>query len=340
MELIDRYIHEVGRYLPRNTRGDIQTELRSLLLDSMEGDGGEEVSEDDVVAKLKEFGPPKEVAASYWPQDQYLIGPELYPLFRLVTAIVLAAVLGALLLAWGINIITSETPFIAPGITEAFTFILELFGSLLSAFGALVLTFAILQRFNVRPELDEEEWDPRSLPPVDEGEIINRTETVVGMAFALFILAILWFFPNIVSGIASWGQEIIINPVIQAYLPIISVSLLLSITLDLVVLRQGRWSQGTRLIKIGVNLFGIYVLYLLIAGHTSWLAANEAGGFFSSIESLAENVGAGTEALVMHAFRLAFFIALIVSVLETIGLIYKTIKRAVAPSPPVAPAGR
>jgi hypothetical protein len=132
--------------------------------------------------------------------------------------------------------------------------------------------------------------------------------------------------------------EVIVNPVIQVYLPLISVALLLNIALDLIVLRQERWSQGTRLLKIALNLFGIYVLYVLITGHTSWLAAADASSFFSSIESLAEDVSAGTQALVMHAFRLAFFIALIVTALETISLVYKVIKRAIAPSPPVAPA--
>ena len=36
MDLIDRYVHEVGRYLPRKNRADIQAELRSLLIDTLE----------------------------------------------------------------------------------------------------------------------------------------------------------------------------------------------------------------------------------------------------------------------------------------------------------------
>lgn len=337
MELIDRYIHETGRYLPHKTRGDIQAELRTLLLDSLESDGEGEPKVAEVVSKLKEFGPPRDVAASYWPQNQYLIGPELYPFFRLVTGIVMVVLVGALLLAWGIGIVSGETPINTLGFQEAFGFVLELFGALVSAFGALVLTFAVLQRFDVRPDLEEKEWDPRSLPPVDESETVNRTETLIGMAFALVILAILWFFPDSIGGTTSWGQDIILNPVIQAYLPLISISLLLSIALDLIVLRRGRWSQGTRLAKIGINILGIYVLYLLIAGHTTWLDAAGAAGFFSTIEALAEDSVANTQVLVMHAFRLAFFIALIVTALETIGLVYKVIKRIVAPSPPIAP---
>ena len=34
MELIDRYVHAVGRQLPRKKRADIEAELRSALTDS------------------------------------------------------------------------------------------------------------------------------------------------------------------------------------------------------------------------------------------------------------------------------------------------------------------
>ena len=56
MSLIDRYIHEVGRHLPRKNRSDIQAELRSLLTDSLEDRAGTKTSEADVAALLKEFG--------------------------------------------------------------------------------------------------------------------------------------------------------------------------------------------------------------------------------------------------------------------------------------------
>jgi hypothetical protein len=37
MELVDRYVHEVGRHLPRRSRNDIETELRSTIEDTLEG---------------------------------------------------------------------------------------------------------------------------------------------------------------------------------------------------------------------------------------------------------------------------------------------------------------
>jgi hypothetical protein len=338
MEWIDRYIHEVGRHLPRKTRGDIQAELRSLLLDSLETGEGTEASEEQVLAALKEFGTPEEVASSYWPTGQYLIGPELYPFFRLVTGIALAAVLGALLLAVGVNAFFNQDAFVAAGPVAVLEMVGDLFGALMSTFGALVLTFAILQRLNVRPELDEAEWDPRTLPPVEEGETVKRTETVIGMAFALVILAILWFFPDIIGVVTTWGQGVIVNPVIVSYIPIISVAFLLGIALDLALLRQGRWTLGTRIAKIAVNLFGIYVLYLLIAGHTGWLAKHGAGSFLASVEALSLDVQGSIQAVSMHAFRLGFGVALVVTAIETVGLIYKLVRRALLPAPAVAPA--
>jgi hypothetical protein len=338
MEIIDRYIYEVGRYLPRRIRGDIQAELRSLILDSLGISEHEEVSEDQVVAVLKEFGPPKAMAASYQPKNQYLIGPELYPLFRLVTGIVLIAVLGALLLAFIIGAITSQEPLLIPQPFEILDYLSELFGALVSTFGMLVLVFIILQRFNVHPELEDEAWDPRMLPPIDESSIVNRTETVIGLAFTLVVLIILWFFPDIIGFVTSWGGPVIRNPVIVAYVPLISLALLLGLALDIVLLSRGRWTSLTRLAKIGTNLLGIYVLYVLIAGHTAWLDAHGAGGFFASIEALSGDATSATQSLGMHAFRLAFFIALIVTSIETIGLIYRLIKQAVLPAVPVAPS--
>ena len=103
MELIDRYLHEVGRYLPKKNREDILAEIRSYLEDKLDERTNGKPSEEDVVEFLKEEGSPQKMAASYAPEGQYVIGPSLYPLFRLVTGIALAASIGAQLLAWAVS---------------------------------------------------------------------------------------------------------------------------------------------------------------------------------------------------------------------------------------------
>jgi len=47
MELIDRYVQEVGRHLPRKNRTDIQAELQSTLVDTLEARVEGEPSRDD-----------------------------------------------------------------------------------------------------------------------------------------------------------------------------------------------------------------------------------------------------------------------------------------------------
>jgi hypothetical protein len=57
-ELIDAYVADVARLLPRRQRKDVALELRALLRDELDGS-------DDPMARLRAFGRPAEVAARY-----------------------------------------------------------------------------------------------------------------------------------------------------------------------------------------------------------------------------------------------------------------------------------
>ena len=108
MDLIERYVYEVGRQLPRKNRADIQVELKSTLVDTLEDRVAGEPTQEDEIELLKEFGPPQKVAASYWPQGQYLIGPNLFPLFRMVVAIVLTVFVIVKLVLLGIGVVFNQ----------------------------------------------------------------------------------------------------------------------------------------------------------------------------------------------------------------------------------------
>ena len=82
-DLVERYVHQVGRYLPQKERGEIQEELRSQIHDQLEDRFGDKATQDDVAAVLKELGDPKSMAVSY-AGEQYLIGPTLYPIMMMV----------------------------------------------------------------------------------------------------------------------------------------------------------------------------------------------------------------------------------------------------------------
>ena len=335
MSLIDRYIQEVGRHLPRTNRADIKAELLSSVVDTLEDRFGTEPSESEIEDFLIEFGQPREVAASYFPEGQYLIGPSLYPLFRMIAWIVVAAVLGAQLLAWGVAI------FIAG---ESFS-ILEILGSLLNSIpvslGWLVLTFIILQRFDVKPDLDDETWDPQTLPKINEEEDLKSGELIFGLVFGILILALVFFFPQWIGSVTFPGGKFYLNPVIIQYLGWIKISLLAGIGLNIFLLWQGRRSAISRLVKIAENLFSIFVLALLVQGHNSWLAARGSFDFFGTIEAIAGIADGGWELVGMHAFRMAFGVALIVTVIETLVMLYQMVRgkvqtRTIAVLPPAS----
>ncbi len=320
MSLIDRYVHEVGRYLPRKNRSDIQAELHSSLVDALEDRVGGEPIEAEVVELLKEFGPPKAVAASYYPEGQYLIGPALYPLFRLVAGIALTAVLGAQLLALGIAYFIAQEP-IAP---------LEALGSLVnsipSALGMVVIVFAVLQWFEVRPENEGEAWDPASLPEISEAESVKKGERVFAIVMGIVILVVLVFFPEIIGFVSTPGGEFVTNPVISRYIGWISLSLLVGIGLDIWLLWRGRWETKIRIGKIAANLLGIAVLFLLVQGHTAWLADHGGRGFIAAVERLPEKIAGGGQVLGMEAFRLGLGVALIVTSIETLVMMFRLVR--------------
>ena len=320
MNLIDRYLHEVGRHLPRQGRNDILAELRSDILDHLEG--GDEIEEDEAAAirVLEELGPPQKVAASYSPQGQYLIGPRLFPLFRMILGIVLAAVIGAQLLAFGVAV------WIGGRTVDPLETLGGLLNSIPASIGSLVIIFAILQWFDVRPELDSEPWDPRSLPVIEEAETVNRVERFFGIAAAIVVLAVLTLFPDKLGISIYPGGVFFANPVIVQYMGWISLSLLAGIGLDIFLLWQGRWTTFSRVARLVVNLLSIMVLALLLQAHDAWLAEHGVTGILTGIQNFAVNANSDWQLFGMQVFRMAFGVALIVTILETAGQVYKLLR--------------
>lgn len=335
MNLIDRYLHEVGKYLPGKNREDILAEIRSHLSDTLDERVQGEASEQDVINLLKETGSPRKLAASYPGGQQYLIGPDQYPFFRMVVGIVLAAVIGAQLLAIGVNSVLGEevVPY-----WESFAGVLT---SIPAAIGAVVIVFMILRRFGVNPDLEDGEWDPRTLPEVNEEEQIKKGERIFGITIGSIFLALLAAFPEKIGIYLFPGGTFYPNPVIAQNIGLIALSLLASIGMDIYLLWQGRWTLASRIARIAVNLLSIGVLIVLLEGHTTWLSAHGSTGFFQSIEKLSVDVAGNFELVGMEAFRLAFGVALVVTIIETCLMLYRLVRRSLVKTEvPVLSSGK
>ena len=144
--LIDTYVSEVGRRLPRKTRSDIQAEIRSILQDMLEErsqKSGKPIDEELTLEVLKAYGSPEKVAATYV-GDRYLIGPRLYPVFMLVLRIVLIVI--GVLAAVGLGIAVYQTTLTPLNAIETILRAIASFvASAVTVLGNVVLIFAILE---------------------------------------------------------------------------------------------------------------------------------------------------------------------------------------------------
>lgn len=333
MELVERYLYEVGRRLPPKRRADVVAELRSSIELQLEaegegqsGDAGPDSAK--AAAILQEMGSPEKVAADYYPEGQYLIGPALYPLFRLVTAIAVTATVGAQLLAVLVAFVfASESPDLLG------TFWQILF-SVPVTIGIVAIIFAILQRYEVRPELDVEEFDPYKLPDIKGGQKVKRGELIFSIIFSIVFLVLLAQFAARGGFAGFGGLGIFNNPVIGQYLPWIFLSLLLGILVDIFLLWRGRWEISTRLAKIGANAFSLLLLGLMIQGHTEWLAGEGVSSFFDGLLKLPEAINLDNQLVGMIFFRLAMTIAFIVIAIETLVQLFWLVRGLLLPAAP------
>jgi hypothetical protein len=332
MKLFDRYVHQVGRRLPKRLRAGVKAELHSLLLDTLKErvgrPAGDETafSEDEQAAVLQEFGPPAQMAARYQPRPLYLIGPKVFNLYF----IVVAAVAGAGLLASIIS--TAVSAFnAAPGTVDALGLLVRgttiFFSAAISGIGSTTLVFAVLERVIPEDRLkldDEKEWDPHDLANSTERNQIRPASLIVQIAFLALLLIAFIVFPDRIGTGAYYdrGWHIIpfaLSPAFfSLYLPLMEAQWVLTIVLNLILLRQGRWQLGTRIASLPLEGLDIYILVRLIAG-PSILSANVLDQMRVIMPSIPIPP-------VTSTLKLAFLIALIVIVVETAIKVYRLVR--------------
>lgn len=259
MNLIDKYVVEVGKYLPRKGRADIEAEIRSTLEDMLEErKQAETASEAEVIQLLKEYGAPREVAAKY-KSHPYLIGPRLFPLFEMILRIVLIVVTAASL--FGLAVSTAKTGFADAAFLPALKdWFLNLVGGLVAAFGNIALVFAIIERTPVAKEFEEDaqEWDPKELKEAHDPDRVDLPDHIATIIFTVLGLAILNFYPNLLAiRIGNNGDMTTVSVLTEAFfrfLPWINILGVLQIVFNSFMLSQKEWQASTRVSSIVMDI--------------------------------------------------------------------------------------
>lgn len=259
-DLIERYVHEVGRHLPRRGRQDIQQELRSLLEDTVEERaGGEEPTEQLLLKVLTEFGKPEEMAANY-KATQYVIGPDLYPTFRTVITVVLAVMSVFYLVILAAVLWRGDSADLVSTIWGGF---LDYGNRVLSSLGIITLIFIGIEHFfgdQIGLAQESAEWDPTTLPSIDDPYRVNYfelgTELIATVIFGSIFVSL------VVEG-GAWHP--FFTEDFRPNLGWLIASIVTQVILHSFVLWQGRWQPLTRWLEFANEVFGLYVLYRIVS---------------------------------------------------------------------------
>jgi hypothetical protein len=186
MNLVDRYVAAIGRELPPRGAAEIVAELKDVLLSKIEdreSELGRPMTDKEIEQMLVAFGHPMIVAGGYR-KTQYLIGPELFPMWVATMRMVL--MIGGAILLVGVVVSaasTSSTPvLVLQRASEAF------WPAFIWVFGIVTLVFAFNERMGkYRIQLN---WSPRQLPPVrSPGRKRFNLMAEVGMS----LVVLLWW---------------------------------------------------------------------------------------------------------------------------------------------------
>jgi len=270
-ELIETYVADVMRRLPRKLRNDVGYELRALLGEELQArsrDTGRAADEEMALALLRAFGRPEEVADRYRPAGFEVIPPRRSAAF-------LAWAVGGVALEWAISLPAALT---APGGLS------RIGGWWLSAglgafwwpgFLALVMAAATWIG-RLAPAAD---WSPRHV----DKDRINRPLSVAAVTFWLCGAGVLVALPWIVHALEAthWrpaGQALAYD---DGFLRGRAVWVLplwaASFGLYGVLIAQGRWRPATRRVATVLNLLFCSLLAWYLAAGPIWRAATTDG---------------------------------------------------------------
>lgn len=261
-DLVERYIHQVGRHLPGADRAEVEAELRSMIADQLEDRFGGAPSQADEATVLAELGDPRKIALSYG-SGRSLIGPAFYPMLMTVLRRGWLIVPSIMVFLHVFSALTAPVP-------PAFA---DWFGAMLAAVlqatflfsGMVVLIFALIERA-LEEMKNRPAFDPLTLPAVDDPAAVNRAEAIFGSVFGALAFLVFLYWQQ-VGGLTLRFDLGDPGPIIAAprlWLGILAAIVAATAILELVALRRGRWTPVAWMAETLLEAAGIFGLYFAL----------------------------------------------------------------------------
>ncbi|MCG8434577.1 MAG: hypothetical protein MJA83_11150 [Gammaproteobacteria bacterium] len=267
MDLIKRYVRSVGIQLPAKQRRDVESELQSLIEDAVEAkqeEIGRELNETELAEVIKTFGHPMRAAAGYL-GNHGLIGPELFPLYKLILMISFSIIAIVYVLGFLFPALTFSSP-VSLGIGVLFSLPLEIGHAMLISFAIITISFAVAEREHVGGIDFFDNWNPLKLPDWKATDPAKRGE-VFAEIFWLLIFLLLFngaidfdYFTDINTGPFGLGlaeqAKFLVLP--------INVIAVLWTALLVYVFVNNIWTRVTRSMNLILNILAFGILLVLM----------------------------------------------------------------------------
>jgi len=275
---LDKYVKDVNDYLPRRLRKDISTELRANLQDRIadrEEEVGRQLTDEESVELLNEYGHPIRVAASYHGATHGLVSAELFPYFkRAILAAFIVALINLIVFA-GLEIMYDIT---IGSSSWAWRFI----NTFMYMVGSITAAFYIAERVMERNKFLSR-WKPKKSNALDPDtvSIWGAIFTVVALLTWLAILNSVPIEHNLAVLLGSTGNRF------HTLLYWMKIQLVLVILFHLMLVFKRENSKFTQFVRGGIELvlaFGCVLCLLISTNSTREIYADIAAPVLTGLD--------------------------------------------------------
>ncbi|MCC2604313.1 HAAS signaling domain-containing protein [Planctobacterium marinum] len=275
MNLVQTYLTQVESNLPDSADRDVLAELQSSIeehLETIAEEKGRDASDEEIAEVLRKLGSPRTVAAKYGKQ-QYLIGPELFPVWRYSVRIALTLVLILFFINGLLRYVTGTSDlFLTSG----------WFGGLMElgliAFALTTLIFAILE-YQGKTDYFKEDWDPLKAQGIKQSKSDQQDAvTNVISDVAIFIIWNHWLDFSQDATYTLDSLTIQFHDIFHLMYWPVNILLLCSIALYGWQLFSQLWHKSTVVLALLIDVVGLIILGLLLAhaDHTVIVGISES----------------------------------------------------------------
>lgn len=266
MQLLERYLVQIGRFLPKQDKEDTLKELRSLILENYDNQMNTEDTVDERIYNvIKEFGKPRDVASRY-KTEQPLLSREIEPLVFLILKITSFTLPGAMMLAGIIGYFQSHDEVTTMGLLLDMAYsIPSILTTLLTALAFIYLLFVLIgRRLPLEFKLKEMTFEPYLLPAIPKSALkISKFEAIFNIFGGVFFLYLFNLEPGLISVTYEGVREPLLNSNFEKILPLLNISVFLTIGYNIAFLYKGAKTKISGTVEFFQGILAGVVLILL-----------------------------------------------------------------------------